>query len=297
MQIEPIKGNRKVQEKQIVAFEKEIGYKLPKFYRAFLLMHNGGVPNPNIFKTKDDKYESDVRALFSLNINQDAFNLKHHYNLLQDRLHKSSLAIGYTSTGDFIILKLTSGQVLFFDHEIENLFLISYSFNTFAKQLYRLEEAKEGELETAINTQDIAYFKNLINNGKDINEIENEFGQLIPEAAALWGKLELLKYFAQNGAKLDGVLLSACGRGRKEIVEYLLTIPGIDIEETTGSLNKDTPFIATCYGGHLEVAKMLIEAGADINKPDKNGNNALNKAIWGEHKEVINFLQKLYKGQ
>lgn len=296
MEIEQIKGNRKVQEKQIVVFEKEIGYKLPKAYREFLLVHNGGVPNPDIFKTKNNKYESDVRAFFSLSINEDSFNLRHHYILLQDRLHKSSLAIGYTSAGDFIILKLTSGQVLFFDHEIENLFLISYSFKTFATELYSLEE-EEGELETAINKQDIAYFKKIIDNGTNINEIVNEYGQLIPEAAALWDKLELLKYFVQNGAKLDGILLSACGRGRKEIVEYLLTIPEIDIEETTGSSNNDTPFIATCYGGHLEVAKMLIEAGADINKFDKNGNNALNKAMWVEHKEVIIFLRKLYKSK
>jgi len=293
MEIKPLEGNRNVQERTIVAFEKEIGYKLPKAYREFLLKHNGGVPNPDTFKTKDNKYESDVQVFFSLSIN-DSSNLKHKYKLLQNRLHKSSLAIGCTSTGDFIILKLTSGQVLFFDHEIENLFLISYSFNTFTKQLYSIEN-EVSELDTAIDTQDISYFENLIKNGTNINEIESEYGQLMPEVAAIWNKLELLKFFVKNGAKLDGVLGAACAKGRKEIVKYLLTIPAIDIEETIDE-DDSSPLMAACNEGDLEIVKMLIERGADINKVDKHGHNSLAIARWSENKELIKYLQNLYKG-
>lgn len=42
-----INGNGKLDEKEIIKFEEEIGFKLPKDYKKFLCEYNGGYPDPN----------------------------------------------------------------------------------------------------------------------------------------------------------------------------------------------------------------------------------------------------------
>ena len=41
-----INGNGKLDEKEIIKFEKEIGFELPEDYRQFLCEYNGGYPEP-----------------------------------------------------------------------------------------------------------------------------------------------------------------------------------------------------------------------------------------------------------
>ena len=43
-------------------------------------------------------------------------------------------------------------------------------------------------------------------------------------------------------------------------------------------------------GGNLEIVKLLVEAGADVNATDENGNVALNKTAYYGHQDVFDYL-------
>ena len=51
-----------------------------------------------------------------------------------------------------------------------------------------------------------------------------------------------------------------------------------------------TPLTAAAASGRLEIVKVLIAAGAKINKPDRGGNTALSWAAFHGHIEILQFL-------
>lgn len=62
-------------------------------------------------------------------------------------------------------------------------------------------------------------------------------------------------------------LLCACYLGRCEIVKYILMNPSIDID--LGSMDSGhTPLTIACMTANYEILQMLIEADAEVNKPN-----------------------------
>jgi ankyrin repeat protein len=55
--------------------------------------------------------------------------------------------------------------------------------------------------------------------------------------------------------------------------------------------NGATPAIVAAFEGHEEVVKMLLEAGADVNAKDTEGNTALSLATARGHQEVVKLLK------
>lgn len=283
-----------IEDHQVTSFEQLIGYKLPVDYRDFLLRHNGGVPHPNIFKTRNKKYESDVQSLYGLGSLPSHCSLEHHYPLLKDRLPKSYLAIGNDSLGNFFLLDLKKSTIKFFDHEIERAYLIDTSFSAFLNNLYEVTY-EQSKLDKAFHAQDIDYFADLIRKGVPAREMKNEFDQLITEAAALWGKVEVLKYLVEQGAGINSLLYQAAARNRLEVVQYLLSLPGIDLEERNPTVNHNTALIHASHSGNLVIVKLLIEKGADIHAVDDYGNNALDKARWSNNQELVTYLEQVFQ--
>lgn len=66
-------------------------------------------------------------------------------------------------------------------------------------------------------------------------------------------------------------LVSAAGRGEAEVVGSLLD-RGAPVEARDG--RRRTPLVAAAYGNHLEAAKLLVEAGADVNAKDNTVQSA-----------------------
>ena len=85
-------------------------------------------------------------------------------------------------------------------------------------------------------------------------------------------------------------LNAAAAAGSKEFIEELLKVDGIDIELATDSGNR--PIHQSARNGHLEVIKLLLEAGADVNARGKwNFSAALSAADYGKFdalKELFN---------
>jgi cell wall assembly regulator SMI1 len=136
-------------EMRLVRFEKEIGHRLPADYRAFLLAHNGGRPNPSDFFFPGER---------------DAFDTLHHTYGLHDGPDYFRLDIAYESHKEFIPTTLVpfaddpggnaycigiagkhSGKVYFWNHEMawspEGLRLLANSFTEFLQSLKSADEA------------------------------------------------------------------------------------------------------------------------------------------------------------
>ncbi|XP_018022689.1 protein fem-1 homolog C [Hyalella azteca] len=92
-------------------------------------------------------------------------------------------------------------------------------------------------------------------------------------------------------------LFLACQRGLAEVVEYLCSTCGADIElkgiyevPEDRSNHFVTPLWCAAVAGQLEVVKMLISKGAYINSESDTGSTSVRSACYMSHISVVKFL-------
>ena len=51
-----------------------------------------------------------------------------------------------------------------------------------------------------------------------------------------------------------------------------------------------TALSRAAWNGHIDIEKILIEAGADVNKQDRDGQTALYRAAWNGHNDIAKIL-------
>ncbi|MEO1410737.1 MAG: SMI1/KNR4 family protein [Bacteroidota bacterium] len=292
VKINPPADQSPASERQVARLEELLGWPLPADYRRFLLRYNGGAPEPNVFRTQNKRYESDLRSFYGFYPQQKALDLIFGYDLLQDRLPRNSLAIASDSLGNFIFLQHPKNQIKFFDHEIERSYLIAHSFTALLDGLYRLE-VESSALERAIDQQDLAYFDRLLRSGLDINALQDDYGQALPLMVVWRNKMRLLQYLIERGVNTAGLFVQAVARDRLEIVHYLYATVPVDLEERNPSANNSTPLMHASHNGNLALVRWLIEKGADPAALDDYGKTALDKARWGGQQEVMTYLEGL----
>jgi hypothetical protein len=118
---------RSASDEDLAAFEKEVGYKLPRPYQSFLREYNGGTPQSNVFCVAG-KPLSGVRRFFGLSDDQ-SHSLRQRLKdpiILSGRIPSDFLPVADDSCGNRILLCLGSddyGAVYFWDHELETLVL------------------------------------------------------------------------------------------------------------------------------------------------------------------------------
>ena len=71
-------------------------------------------------------------------------------------------------------------------------------------------------------------------------------------------------------------LIWASYKGNKDMVKLLLAQPGIKLDAI--SIDGDTALMAAAEQGHLEIAEMLLKAGANVSITDKRGETATSLA-------------------
>jgi ankyrin repeat protein len=82
-------------------------------------------------------------------------------------------------------------------------------------------------------------------------------------------------------------LMAAAAAGQVDIVESLLSSPGIDVDETTDT--GERALTMACVNGHLEVVKLLVGAGARVEQQAR-GWDPLEAAVLGRHLQVVKYL-------
>ncbi|XP_037051810.1 ankyrin-1-like [Bradysia coprophila] len=76
--------------------------------------------------------------------------------------------------------------------------------------------------------------------------------------------------------------------GSTDALTHLLTIDEVDVDKRT--LKNITPLHLASLNGHPDVAKLLIQYGADVNATENNGYNALHLAAQTGYSEIVKLL-------
>ncbi len=123
--------------------------------------------------------------------------------------------------------------------------------------------------------------KALIEHGADVNAKENFRGQTALMWAAAEGHPDMVKMLAAHGAELD---LRSYDRDT--------TIPKMAAGSPAAPIARGglTALLFAVRQGETETVKTLLDAKADINAVDSDGNNALVLAILNTHYDLAKYL-------
>ena len=118
-----------------------------------------------------------------------------------------------------------------------------------------------------------------------------EDGAEIDDDAPLTGPANILVVrmeLQSSDEATNETLLSACKRGRETEVEHLLHAPlNPDVRDAQ---NDWTGIHLAAKNGHLDIVRLLLEAGADMDAARQNGATALQQAAWNGYLNVVRFL-------
>lgn len=151
----------------------------------------------------------------------------------------------------------------------------------------------KNDLCSAVDYEDLEIVKRVLENGADIEAVNNEnMTPLI--AAAAYGYLDIVELLLENGANIEArddnyqtALFRAVENDYLDIAEYLMD-KGANIH-----IRKDeewTLLMSAAYDGYLELVKCLVERGVLINEVRDGDDTALSYAILHGHREVVEYL-------
>jgi ankyrin repeat protein len=84
-------------------------------------------------------------------------------------------------------------------------------------------------------------------------------------------------------------LAMAAAWGDMKAVQALLAA-GASPAHATRSRYNSTPLMESTRGGYTAIARQLLDAGADVNQPDRYGDHALNWATYFGHLDLVKLL-------
>lgn len=130
--------------------------------------------------------------------------------------------------------------------------------------------------------------------GLDPNFLGDRVGSGLMIAA--WeGNLPLMELFAAHGADVNAVnalgetaLMHAAWKGRLSAVRWLLA-HGARVEGRGGSM-KWTALHYAVFADHADIARLLLEKGANINAQSPNGSSVLMMAVYEGHEDMARWL-------
>ncbi|MBS1198784.1 MAG: Ankyrin [Proteobacteria bacterium] len=128
--------------------------------------------------------------------------------------------------------------------------------------------------------------------GADINYVSTT-GESALVLAAWKGKLDVVKWLLERGAKINAAprqwsaLHYASFAGHKEVMDYLIAQgANIDARSTNGS----TPLMMAIYEGREDMARILIEKGADRKLKNDFGDGGLEWAMRFGHLKIARMV-------
>lgn len=168
------------------------------------------------------------------------------------------------------------------------------------QKYYGMDKNDYKIIKSSIKKGEIIEIKKILEEKPDlINEI-TPFGSWL-QIAAMYGQFEIAQYLIDKnidinkcGGVLDGgPLAEACSKGHLNIIKLLLE-KGANIDVSTSSAN---PLFAAIYNGHFDVVKFLVEKGIDIKATYEIGDikecGAYEYARQYGQTEIANYLKSL----
>ncbi|CAM9339848.1 unnamed protein product [Ectocarpus sp. 4 AP-2014] len=145
-------------------------------------------------------------------------------------------------------------------------------------------------LMVACDAGSLATVQVLVEAGADLASFNNENLTAL-DIAADRNHLLVECYLRTEGAVTSDQFWSAGDSGDAATISKLLRGNG----HLVTSLDKDgrTALLRSCIGGHLEVARLLVEAGADVDFQDSSGMSPLGVAAVLGNKELTRYLVQI----
>ncbi len=128
-----------ISDHDLMELERQLGFVLPMEYRNFLLIHNGGYPEPDVFPIHNNPVGNCGILHHYLCIKPgDVYDIWGTFKNYQGRIPPDFLPIAGDPGGNLLCLGIfgeTMGQIYFWDHEEEftdrprhNLYFVADSF-------------------------------------------------------------------------------------------------------------------------------------------------------------------------
>ncbi|XP_065882950.1 fibronectin type 3 and ankyrin repeat domains protein 1-like [Dysidea avara] len=139
--------------------------------------------------------------------------------------------------------------------------------------------------------------KALLDHNADI-DFTNKAGHTCVMEACYYGHLSIVELLREKGASWltrDKGGLSpihwAVDGGHIDVVQYILN-DGMDVDDTDG-ISKWTPLMRLAsLGGSIQMAQVLIDRGAKVNKLDNEGKSVLMLATLRSNEQLVKLLLK-----
>ena len=149
-------GRRQLSENDLIRLEEEIGRPLPAQYRSFLLVHNGGLPSPDIIDITGAHFRAtDVQVFHGIDTPIESSDLRWNLENVEWCKDHELLPIARDSCGRTFILVLTPeeyGQVYYYDMEESVLipYFVAHDFNEFLGKIRDLTPEELADSEASI---------------------------------------------------------------------------------------------------------------------------------------------------
>ncbi len=143
--------------------------------------------------------------------------------------------------------------------------------------------------------------KYLLSKGARIDEKSEEYGRTALYIACV-ESLDIVKMLVDAGADVNlksnmGIApLFVAVRSKHILIAKYLLSKGARINEKNGK-NGETALYQACFGGSLDIVKVLIDAGADVTITNAQGKTPLDVAIENNHQEIVHYLESLQPSQ
>lgn len=155
----------------------------------------------------------------------------------------------------------------------------------------RPPKALQDAIFDAARNDDLAAMKQLIANGADIND-GGELGVPVLKIAVARNNVEMTKLLLDAGATIDAatfILVITHSNGSLELVQYFVD-HGADVNAPAVGIPAHAPLMYAAEFGYVEIGKLLLEKGADINKWDSFGDAALAVAAFHGQMDFVKML-------
>jgi len=152
-------------------------------------------------------------------------------------------------------------------------------------------EALQEAVLTAAGEGDIGAMKQYIAAGADINQ-SGELGATALSIAAFRGNAEMVRLLLDAGGTFEITVFHTAiaeSNDDTEIVQVFLD-HGVEIDQKADRGNGHTALMYAAEFGHIEVGKLLLSNGADINTVDNFNDPALNVAAFHGQLEFARML-------
>jgi cell wall assembly regulator SMI1 len=211
-------------------FENDIGVTLPMDDREFLLEYNGSLFLKKLFHISLAQGDSLIHHVYGLHDGPAYMRLDTIREIFRGRIPVALISIADDEGGNQICIDIRGkqvGSIYFWDHETNELFFLSPTFNKFVECLIEIP-ISENEIEKLLKSDDIDGLASFIAKGYDIEALD-ESGRSLIERAAIEAKPRFIEFLAKSGAKFRRSLEIAERNAKyfdehRQIVELLIKL-------------------------------------------------------------------------